>query len=92
MDTAPVWVGIDVAKEQLDVALGAEGSTWSMPNDEAGIRALLVELRKHTCALVVLEATGGFEVPAVGVIDGCAAASRSTSSGSSSTWPSGSTT
>jgi hypothetical protein len=37
MDTAPVSVGIDVAKEQLDVALGAEGSTWSVPNDEAGI-------------------------------------------------------
>jgi hypothetical protein len=68
MDTGPVGVGIDVAKEQLDVALGAEGSTWSMPNDEAGIRALLVELRKHTCALVVLEATGGFELPAVSAL------------------------
>jgi transposase len=68
MDTAPVWVGIDVAKGQLDVALGAEGSTWSVPNDEAGIRALLVELRKHTCALAVLEATGGFEVPAVSAL------------------------
>jgi transposase len=68
MDTAPVWIGIDVAKEQLDVALGAEGSTWSVPNDEAGIRALLAELQKHSCALIVLEATGGFEVPAVSAL------------------------
>jgi transposase len=68
MPTAPVWVGIDVAKEQLDVALGAEGGTLSVPNDDAGIRALLAELRQHTCALVVLEATGGFEVPAVSAL------------------------
>ena len=38
MDTSPVAVGIDVARDQLDIALGSEGETWSVGNDEAGIR------------------------------------------------------
>jgi biotin carboxylase len=31
METAPLWIGIDVAKEQLDVAIGASGESWSVP-------------------------------------------------------------
>ena len=65
MDTTPVWIGIDVAKAQLDIAVGAEGESWSLSNDEAGIETLLTKLRSRTCALVVLEATGGYEVPVV---------------------------
>lgn len=68
METTPVWVGIDVAKGQLDVALGAEGETTSLSNDEAGIEALLTTLRDRTCELVVLEATGGYEVPVVSAL------------------------
>jgi len=37
-------------------------------NDEAGIETLLADLRHRNCALVVLEATGGFEVPAVSAL------------------------
>jgi transposase len=62
MDTAPVCVGIDVAKDHLDVAVGVDGPAWSVANDEVGIGILLDELRARTCELVVLEATGGFEV------------------------------
>lgn len=62
MGTAPVCVGIDVSKDQLDVAVGVEGPAWSVPNDEAGIGALLEDLSARPCELVVLEATGGFEV------------------------------
>ena len=61
MDTAPLWIGIDVSKAQLDVAIGAEGETWSVANDEAGIATLLEDLAARNCALVVLEATGGYE-------------------------------
>ena len=68
MDTAPLWIGIDVAKDQLDIAIGAEGDAWSVTNDESGIAALLEDLRNRNCALVVLEATGGFEVPAVSAL------------------------
>ena len=68
MDTAPVWIGIDVAKDQLDVAVGSEGDAWSVRNDEAGIRELVADLQDRGCALVVLEATGGFEVAAVSAL------------------------
>jgi transposase len=62
METAAVCVGIDVAKDHLDVAVGADGPAWSVTNDEAGIGALLEDLQARPCELVVLEATGGFEV------------------------------
>jgi transposase len=54
------WIGIDVAKDHLDIAVhGAKG--WRTTNDEAGISALISQLRKQTPTLVVLEATGGYE-------------------------------
>jgi transposase len=65
METAPLWIGIDVAKDQLDVALGAAGETWSVPNDDEGIRSLVEDLRSRSCGLIVLEATGGFEIAVV---------------------------
>lgn len=63
METTPVFVGVDVSKDQLDVAVGMEGPAWTVTNDEAGIGALLEDLSARPCELVVLEATGGFEVP-----------------------------
>jgi transposase len=68
METAPLWIGIDVAKAQLDIAIGAHGETWSVTNDDAGIATLLEDLRSRNCGLVVLEATGGFEIPAVSAL------------------------
>lgn len=62
METAPVFVGVDVSKDQLDVAVGMDGPAWTVANDEAGIATLLEDLSARSCALVVLEATGGFEV------------------------------
>jgi transposase len=63
MEPPPVWVGIDVSKDQLDVALGVEGPAWSVSNDEPGIETLVEDLCARPCELIVLEATGGFEVP-----------------------------
>jgi transposase len=68
METAPLWIGIDVAKDQLDVAIGGVDEFWSVPNDDAGIQSLVSDLRSRNCGLVVLEATGGFEVPAVSAL------------------------
>jgi transposase len=65
METAPLCVGIDVAKDQLDVAIGASGEAWSVPNDDEGIRLLVEDLRGRSCDLIVLEATGGFEIAVV---------------------------
>src|SRR5947209_18896554 len=55
------YVGIDVAKARLDVALGLNGERFAVANDERGIRALLKRLKPND--LVIIEATGGLEVP-----------------------------
>jgi transposase len=57
----PCFIGIDVAKAQLDIALRPSGERWAVPNDASGVRPLvdLVQTRKPT--LIVLEATGGLE-------------------------------
>ncbi len=56
------FVGIDVSKQQLDVAVRPSGETWSVAHDEAGLSALVAQLRALAPALIVLEATGGWEV------------------------------
>jgi transposase len=59
--TARPAVGVDVANDRLDVAVRPSGETWSAANDEAGITALVARLRPLGPALIVCEATGGFE-------------------------------
>ena len=66
--TSPVFVGVDVAKEQLDVAVRPSGESWSGANDEAGIAALVVRLRPLGPTLIVCEATGGFERAAIAAL------------------------
>ena len=60
MAEAKRFVGIDVAKAQLDVALGPKGERFAVANDERGISALLKRL--EPADLVIIEATGGLEV------------------------------
>jgi transposase len=61
MSQEPVYVGLEVAKATLDVALRPSDARWSVPNDEPGIASLVGRLRPLGPALVVAEATGGFE-------------------------------
>lgn len=68
MTTAPVFVGIDVSKDRLDVALRPTSDRWAVAHDEGGIATLVDRLRRHAPALVVLEATGGLEVPLTGAL------------------------
>lgn len=55
-------VGIDVAKVELVVSEGAAGACWTSRNDEAGVRELTKRLAAATPELIVLEATGGYEL------------------------------
>ncbi len=64
MERGPVFIGIDVSKAHLDVAVLSSGETWQEPNDEAGIAHLVGRVRTLGPTLVVLEATGGLEMPA----------------------------
>jgi transposase len=55
------YVGIDVAKAQLDIALRPRGERWAVTNDDAGITALVRRLQEIVPELIVLEATGGYQ-------------------------------
>ncbi len=56
MADAKRFVGVDVAKAQLDVAIAPDGENFSIANDENGIRELLKRLGPGA-ELVILEAT-----------------------------------
>lgn len=56
-----VYVGIDVASQTLEVYCSAPPKTWQVSNEALGIEALVGELHALQPALVVLEATGGYE-------------------------------
>src|SRR3989442_10569616 len=72
MNQANVFVGIDVAKARLDVALHPSGETWTVPNSEAGIATLVAQLQQQPVTHIVLEATGGFELPLLGALGAAA--------------------
>src|SRR3954447_10928296 len=59
-----IWVGIDVSKRCLDIAIRPAGETLSIDNDETGIKKLTTTLAKWSPQLIVLEATGGHEYAA----------------------------
>lgn len=59
-----VFVGIDISKAHLDRAVHGRDDVRRLANDEDGIQALVSELLELRPTLVVLEATGGFEMPA----------------------------
>ena len=61
--TEALYLGIDVAKGSFDVASDPAGLKRSLPNDPAGRQKLLDTLQTLNVALIVLEATGGYERP-----------------------------
>jgi transposase len=67
MTRAQIFVGIDVSKAQLDMALRPEGR-FSASNDDAGYMQILERLRGISPTRVGLEATGGLEIPITGIL------------------------
>ena len=65
MEQESTYVGIDVAKAQVDVAVRPTGQTWTITYDDAGVQELVSQLKTLEPALVLLEATGGLELPMV---------------------------
>lgn len=59
-----VFIGIDVSSQTLEVASSAQAKTWQASNDAHGIESLCSQLTALGPALVVLEATGGYEFEA----------------------------
>ena len=63
MSSSPCYVGIDVAKDHLDVALRPTEDAWTVANEPEGLETLIRRLKPAEPRLVVLEATGGYEAP-----------------------------
>jgi len=56
-----LFVGIDVGKYNVEIALAGEGEVSRFKNDDEGIDGVLGLLKGRNVGLVVLEATGGYE-------------------------------
>ncbi len=66
-----VFIGIDVSKARLDVAVHGQPQTWQVENNEPGLAELIQRVRALAPTLILLEATGGFELHLVAEL--CAA-------------------
>jgi transposase len=64
----PVFVGIDVAKDQLVIAVRPSRASWTVDQTDAGWQGLTTRLGALQPTLIVLEATGGLELPVTGVL------------------------
>ncbi|WP_310160544.1 IS110 family transposase [Bosea sp. BE125] len=71
MDEAlAVFVGIDVSKDRLDVHLRPSGEAFFVSRDGRGLDELTARLAACPVALVVIEATGGFETTVAAALAG----------------------
>jgi len=59
----PLFVGIDVAKDELAIHIHPTAEAFGVPYDEAGLARLLARLHELAPMLIVCEATGGYEIP-----------------------------
>ena len=65
-----LFVGIDVSKAVLDIAVSPTGEAWSVANSTEGMQQLVSKLGEISPKLIVLEATGGLERRAVAALAG----------------------
>lgn len=67
-NTAETFVGIDVSKTHFDVAEHHQPTSWQAENTDAGIAALVEQLQALHPTLIVLEASGGYELRLVAAL------------------------
>lgn len=65
MPNPGLFVGIDVAKRNFDICVRPSDEVWRETNDEAGIERTAARLQSMEVSLIVMEATGGLEIPLV---------------------------
>ena len=66
----PIFIGIDVSKAHLDLAVRPSGQVWQVANEAEAIVALVAQLQVLQPRLIVLEATGGLEMAVTVAIAG----------------------
>jgi transposase len=62
------YVGIDVSKDRLDVAVLGEERVWRLDNTQTGIAKLVQQIQEGCPELIVVEATGGYQRQVVDVL------------------------
>lgn len=65
-----IYVGVDVSKDRLDVALRPSGEAFVVTRDGKGLNELIERLQVMAPALIAVEATGGFETIVAAAIAG----------------------
>ena len=68
MEQEATYVGIDVAKAQVDVAVRPTDDSREVPYDQKGIRKLVAQMKALEPAMVLLEASGGLELSLVAAL------------------------
>jgi transposase len=68
MSTSGSFIGIDISKTQLDLAVHGTGAPWQVAYDPAGLKQVVTQLRALAPTLVVVEATGGLETRLVSAL------------------------
>jgi transposase len=59
--SSETYVGIDVSKDRLDVAMLGEERGWQVDNTQAGIAKLVQQMQEVCPELIVVEASGGYQ-------------------------------
>ena len=65
-----IYVGVDVSKDRLDVAVRPSGEAFAVTRDGKGLNELVERLQAMAPALIAVEATGGFETIVAAAIAG----------------------
>jgi transposase len=68
MKEPKIYIGIDVSKAGLDIALHPSGESWHLTNSRRGIHTLIRRLQGKPIELLVVEATGGYEAELVEIL------------------------
>jgi transposase len=67
MEAAGVYIGMDVSKATLDICV-SDGEAWQTLNDDTAMETLCTRIAALHPTLIVLEATGGFELRAAAAL------------------------
>ena len=68
MSQESIYVGIDVAKNRVDVAVRPTGRSWSVQYDQAGVDDLVIQLSSLRPIAVITESTSGLELELVAAL------------------------
>lgn len=67
MTSPDVYIGMDVSKATLDICV-SDGEAWQAANDDSAMETLCTRIAGLRPTLIVLEATGGYELRAAAAL------------------------